>query len=106
MDSEELQSLKKHLSEAINNLEEEITLALKDVLESSISVAEAWKKVIGILAQNKHAAHIVVDRAKISFVLYPLGTGKPKFMIKAKSAFTNKDRKEFEKLGIKLDPDV
>lgn len=58
-----------------------------------------------MLAENKHAAHIVVERAKVSFVLYPLGTGEPRFMLKAKSAFTEKDRKEFKDLGIKLDPE-
>lgn len=105
MDPEELENLKRRILEAIDNLEEEITLALRDVLESSVSVAEAWKKVIVMLAQNKHAAHIVVDRAKVSFVIYPLGTGKPKFMVKAKSAFTEKDRKTFKDLGIKLDPE-
>lgn len=105
MDPGELKDLKKRIFEAIDNLEEEITLALKDVLENSVSVAEAWKKVIVILAQNNHAAHIVVERAKVSFVPYPLGMCEPRFMIKAKSAFTEKDRKEFKDLGIKLDPD-
>ncbi|MDP3792929.1 MAG: hypothetical protein Q8Q89_04360 [bacterium] len=104
MDPEELESLKRYLSEAIDNLEEEITLTLRDAIESSVSVAEAWKKVVGILAQNKHAAHIVVERAKVSFMLYPFGTGESKFMLKSKLAFTEKDRKEFKDLGIKLDP--
>ena len=99
MNSEERENLKRRILEAVDNLEEEITLALKDALENSIGVAEAWK------AENKHAAHIAVERAKVSFVLFPLGTGEPRFMLKAKSAFTEKDRKDFKDLGIKIDPD-
>lgn len=105
MNSEERENLKRRVFEAIDNLEEEITLSLKDALLNSIGVAEAWKKVIDILAENKHAAHVAVERAKVSFVLFPFGTGEPKFMLKAKSAFTEKDKKEFKNLGIKFDPD-
>lgn len=106
MNPEELENLKRRVLEAIDNLEEEITLALKDMIENSISVAEAWKKVIDILAESKHAAHVVVERAKVSFVPFPLGMYEPKFMVKAKSAFTEKDRKTLKNMGIKLDPDL
>jgi len=105
MNPEELEDLKRRLSEAVDNLEEEVTLALKDVLENSLSVAEAWKKLVDTLAENKVAAHIVVDGAKISFVLYKFGAEEPRFMIKSKLAFTEKDREDFKNLGIKLDPD-
>lgn len=106
MEPDELESLKKELAGAAAALEEALQNSMRELIGVSPKVVKAWKNLQAAFAKGDSSAHVVIEPLKLSFAIYPLGTGEPHFMIRVKSAgFTEQDRGAFKELGIKLDPD-
>ena len=104
MEPDEQEVSGKELTGTAEALEEALQNSMRELIRMSSEVIKAWKNFQATLAKGNISAHIVIEPLKLSFVIYPLGTGEPHFMIRAKRAgFTEQDKEAFRELGIKLD---
>ena len=106
MEPDELETLQKELTDAAAALEEALQNSISELIGMSLEVVKAWKNIQAAFTKGDSSAHIVIEPLKLSFIIYPLGTGEPHFMIRTKRVcFTEQDKESFKELGIKLDPD-